>query len=128
MCQSNEKQKRHLCIAYLILSFVVSFVAFYFADDEAVGFGILTAVVAGTWCSLDADGRGVSLSRPMFWGILLISFVFVAVYLIKTRRRRALMSIARAGLLFVAAIIIATLGSLLAETLQHPELTSIFIE
>jgi len=113
------KQKRSLCKGYLVLSFLVSFVAVYFVLDENVAFVLLTAVVAGTWCGLDADQRNFKLSRPLFWGILLIYIVFVPAYLIKTRQARGFMAIARALLLLVMALLIAWGGAVLAEEWRY---------
>ena len=119
MCDPVEQQKRNVCKWYLVLSFLVSFVAVYFVLDENVAFILLTAVVAGTWCRLDADQRNFRLSRPLFWGILLIYIVFVPVYLIKTRQAGGFMAIAKALVLFFIAMLIAWCGGILAWKLRY---------
>jgi membrane-associated PAP2 superfamily phosphatase len=110
---------KRIALAFLFLVAVNS--AFVDSEKDTGGGmlieGLLFSLIALMWLNADARQRQVPVTRSFKVGVILISGVFIPVYLLKTRGWRA--GAQRLGVFLVHFIGISLSGGIIGAVVKH---------
>jgi len=112
---------KRIALAFLFLVAVNS--AFVDGEKDASGGmlieGVLFSLITLMWLNADARQRQVTVTRGFKVGVILISGVFIPVYLLRTRGWRS--GAQRLGVFLVHFIGISLSGGIIGAVLKHVE-------